>query len=181
MEKLEKDGKDMVKKNAEKVSSQEEEKKLLQPEGLDFTEAEWSIDEKDIKRKNGKQAGNKPKRRRMEKLEGWGLRKDDAEDISEEEKGKDEAATTRDWITETVVIEQNNHQTDLSNWLGINKELDNNKDETLPAGRKDETEEKKIAKEQTLKRRKNGKLTKEEIQKMKACHKDIATMFSWSR
>ena len=176
MEKVQKDGKDMEKQKTSEVSSLEEGNRPP-PQGIvSFSESEWSIDDRYLKRKDIKQMGNKPKKRRMEKLEGWGLSKNVPGDIPEEEIAVQEADNIRDWLAEPSVTDTHSHQTDISNWLERDNRVDGEKDGMLQAGRKVKTEENNIPKEQTPKRRKTGKLSKKEIKKMKGCHKDIATL-----
>ena len=92
-----------------------------------------------MKRKNEKQNGNKPKRRRMEKLEGWGLNQELTEQVEvagdiPEEGMEQEVQNTSDWVPETVVNVQKNFQTDISNWVKMNPEVEEEND--LTEGRK---------------------------------------------
>ena len=180
MEKVEKGGKDEKKMESQitdAVSSQEEGMNLLDTGDVNFSEAELSIGEQELKRKNETQKGRKSKRRRMERLEGWGLSEEiqgDTEasrDILEEESGA-EAMNTMDWVAERVMHVPGNLQTDISNWVKINPGVpdDSQMDENLPEGRKIKDEVKQSRRRQT------GKLTKKELEKMKQCHNDISTM-----
>ena len=180
MEKVEKGGKDEKKMESQitdAVSSQEEGMNLLDTGDVNFSEAELSIGEQELKRKNETQKGRKSKRRRMERLEGWGLSEEiqgDTEasrDILEEEPGA-EALNTMDWVAERVMHVPGNLQTDISNWVKINPGVpdDSQMDENLPEGRKIKDEVKQSRRRQT------GKLTKKEKEKMKLCHNDISTM-----
>ena len=65
MEKVVKDGKKDDSQKTDKVSNQEEEEHPLSTGNLNLSEAEWRISDQELKRKNEKQNGNKPKRRRM--------------------------------------------------------------------------------------------------------------------
>ena len=124
-----KDGKGKDEKKTEEGSSRLEEEQPPANRDINFSEAEWSISEHDLKRKERKQIGNKSKRRRMERLEGWGLSKE-GEDIPE--KGtENEDCNTKDWEEEKVRELPKSHQTDISEWIRIEGD-----DETLPEGRK---------------------------------------------
>ena len=70
-------------------------------------EAEWSLADREVKRKAGIQEGRKPKKRRLAKVVGWGLSTCQEEETCQEEPRIEKV---EDWVSGVEVPSQNLRQ-----------------------------------------------------------------------
>ena len=151
-------------KDEQSIQLEEDHHHLIEEERL-RGEAEESLMEKDLKRKADNKE-SKRKRRKVERIEGWGQSTSQEEDYHHQE---EEMAHSRDWMAEVNLNSQLINtkpmiQVNLVSWGKIKEE----KQENIPEGRKEP------------RRRMKGKLTKAEIKKMKKSHKDIGSLMNLS-
>ena len=113
-------------------------------------------------------AGRKPKRMKMERLEGWGVGTSPEEEVKD---GRDlQLERIDDWkeVTMTLEDKQRKRQTSIQEWTGeraIVEEIDP-EIEIVPEGRKIEN----VTSKPSQRKRIRGKLRKKEQKRMKQTH-----------
>jgi hypothetical protein len=149
------------------VSMDEQERQDL------IDDAEDSLEELELKRKAEPQAdqtGRKPKRLKMERLEGWGIGTSQVEGVE-----NDGDVQLKDWKEATMSLPleatQKRRQTSIQDWTRKRARIDDN--EIVP-------EVRKVASilPKTSRKVKTGKLSKKEQRNMKMTHKDIGLLLA---